>query len=596
MVSFFGLEKIVHSGVTKLKQGAVKISNAVPSLKDLTIYGLSLGVSTTGGAILTSGCGDCVPEEGTGAVTRIYRGDVSEEEVDNQSYRMMGEESAGNVKPISPELSEEVGTDTQEENPPVVSIDDFILRNGVPLDWPVDKPIYTYHQNDVVKEEVIGREMTQMSNVKLELFLNPEDFSYDFVASWEVNKLTETSRIEVREERVNRLTKESDWAQIRIINNTANSLEVLVESNVPEIDEDRKYHFFVTSYLPAGSITYDFILETPPLASFDANCDSLIDHGSSDDKIDLIFFPSGYPVDKLGQFNADVTSILYSHDTNSLNVMERVSFFEIPIFEDNYNKFNVKTIPQEVPCCFDNQLISIAKSCGYDKSQDFIFVITYEENQTHTGIAAGIGYGNWVEIPRTSKGTLLAHELGHLLNLDEEYYLPDKVVGERVTSSLDAPNCNYGYFNCDKWCEGVDAELVELVELEKGKYAECKEIYRSGDDLLWGDFCLNVLEGSEGFCDRPLSELPGVICYQRTIADVELLNIGVSCQEGFGCYTGCGGDFNFTRSSPASIMGAGPRGWTTQTYLTIERSGEERLRPDFSVAANEALRNYFDNN
>ena len=360
-------------------------------------------------------------------------------------------------------------------------------------------------------------------------------------------------------------------------------------------------------------LEYNLSLKTPQLAKTSSECTPLFVSGLSENKIDLVFIPVNYSQEEIndGLFEKDVKSILFDSQKESTSIEKRISFFEIPVFNQSsavFNMFLAKYLSQSPS---QNKLIAIAKSCGFDKKEDVIILV--HNSVLGMGYAEGVGTGNTIYLFKSggfvASATLFAHELAHLFGMDEEYYM----LNGGVTEPKNVQNCDYGNLTCNKWCAGVDAEKTTKIHAAKEKYDTCTKILADKNEGAWKDFCLTldlktlienyVISGGsyagaksqEEFCAFPLSKAVGYTCYAGTFWSLdrdESLNLGINCKEGYQCYYGCGTKYEYTRSTFIGIMGGGAMGEAQYLYQQKEQNSGEKVLPDFSPAANKAIKEY----
>lgn len=449
-----------------------------------------------------------------------------------------------------------------------------------------------------------------MEDLRLEIFMD-SNLDYKLAATWHTDPAPEVSNLFIYTYTTHRLTGETALIPIGAEWTPAQERDVEVRSAVP-VDEDREYVVGIQSCFPsAGCLNYNVSFTTPQIAAANVDCNRVIDHGPRERKLDLIFVPLNYTHEELasGRLEADVNYLLFHSDAGSADVAARRPFFGIPVLNRSFSKFNVIVVHDRVPCCRNNQLFSVGKRCGFDRNED-IFVIMHN-TESGMAYAQGLGSGNWVMMARGhgwhGAGTTLAHEIGHLIGLDEEYYL----TSGGVAFPREAPNCDYGNLTCSEWCSGARSDLAGAAHEAKRKYDECMNVFTTGDDAAWRAFCPQ-LDLDEAFaraagrgstfygatnkdelCGKPRSELQAYVCYMGTFVPLEDENLGVGCRPGYGCYLGCGTQYYYTRSSYVSIMGGGALGENNRIYSELDAVSPTPVLPDFSPAANDALEGYF---
>lgn len=447
-----------------------------------------------------------------------------------------------------------------------------------------------------------------IEDLRLEIYMD-SNLDYRLDATWHTTPAAEVSNLFVYAYTTHRLTGETTLATVGTLWTTEPEREVEPQGTIA-LDEDREYVIAIQSCFPsAGCLDYNLSFTTPPIAAANVDCNRIVDNGPHGSKLDLIFVPFNYSREELaaGRLEADVNRLLFQADAGSAAVAARRSFFGVPVLNSSFGKFNAVVVHDEVPCCHNNQLFSIGRRCGFDKGED-IFVIM-QNTEGGMAYAQGLGSGNWVMMARghdwQGVGTTLAHEVGHLIGMDEEYYL----ASGGVAFPREAPNCDYGNLTCSKWCSGTRSELVGAIHEAKMEYDECMQVFTAGDDAAWHAICTQLdldeaferLAGStfygaadkDELCMKPRSELQGYVCYAGTLVPLEDENLGVGCREGYGCYFGCGTQYYYTKSSYVSIMGGGALGENNRIYHELDSVSVVPLLPDFSPSANEALEGYF---
>src|SRR3989338_9016225 len=493
-----------------------------------------------------------------------------------------------------------------------------LVLKEVPLDWDISKPIYSKKVNGIFAKATtaLNKEIT-LSNLKFELFMG-QNLQYFAQAEWETNIHSSASGIIVSQESVFKLSGNKENNQLQYVSILNSPLKMQGKTSFL-LNENQEYTFTIQScyneYFPkldSSCINHNFILKMPKIAKAEVNCKKIVDNGLQENKLDMVFIPSEYSEEELksGKLEKDVHLLLFEKVPDSAAVEERISFFDVPLFNQNFNLFNVHVINEKVPCCNNNQLLSSAKSCGFDQQKDVI-VVMYN-SVLGMSFAEGIGTGNKIYMFKGNEwqelGSVLAHEFGHLIGLHEEYYtLPSSFM-----TPSESPNCEYGDLTCSKWCKNIDAEKVKQVHTAKEKFDACQKILTEKDEIAWKDFCSTLDLGGiisdyvkevggsysgamsqEEYCTFPLSEVIGYTCYAGTFWPLdrdESLNLGVNCLDGYQCYFGCGGNYEWTRSTFVGIMGGGTMGETQYLWKQKEKNAGEKILPDFSPAASQALK------
>jgi hypothetical protein len=473
-------------------------------------------------------------------------------------------------------------------------------------------PVFAVTRPGVLKSwrnEYTGDEAS-ISDLVLELFMDPE-LNYELVARWTTDPVADVSNLFVNTYDTHRLTGETELTPLETQWTSARETEVELHG-IADIAEDKEYLVTIQSCFPgAPCLEYNVSFTTPEIPAANVDCNRLVDHGQHGRKLDLIFVPFNYTVEELaaGKLEDDVRYLLFHDEPSSADVAARRSLFSIPVFNRSFSNFNVVVVHDEVPCCHDNQLFSVGKRCGFDKGKD-IFVVMHN-TESGMAYAQGIGIGNWVMMAKSYNwhgvGATLAHEIAHLVGMDEEYYL----TSGGTIFPRDAPNCDYGNLTCRKWCSGVRADLVEDIHDAKERYDGCMVVFASGGESEWQSFCRSLdfrevferaarigstfygVAAQEQLCAKPRNEIEAYVCYAGTLVPLEDENLGVNCRSGYGCYFGCGTQYYYARSDYVSIMGGGALGENNRIYREVD-SPSSPILPDFSKATNDALEGYFE--
>ncbi len=507
--------------------------------------------------------------------------------------------------------------ETTQSNPimyEVYTSEEVFPPNRIP-----PNPLFSAEQRGIfasTTNPTTGEELS-LRNLHFKLFLE-QNLNYRLQAQWEVEMSGGfsgggASGVAIYTARTPRLTQETVMSQIDYISAPwAAAVEIESHSKVV-IDENKEYLFVIQSCSSIECASYNLSVKTPPIPSATAHCNEVINNGPSEGKINLIFVPENYSLEELrqGKLERDVNFILFENQPNLPDVLGRRAFFGIPLLNRSSSVFNVIIIHDQVPCCFNNQLFALSNACGVEEEKG-VFVVM-QNKESGTAFAQGLGEGNWIMLPKGHQweggGVTLAHELGHLIGLDEEYY----ILGLGGTGGpRNAPNCDYGNLSCSTWCSGVQPQIVSQIHQAQRKYDECIAIFNNGSDAEWHSFCSslnfdkafqqadqqgNAIYGTHSaneLCALPPSSLQAYVCYLGTFVPYEQENIGLGCQEGFGCYLGCGTHYYYTKSDYVNIMGGGALGENGRIYREVDATSTETILPDYSPAAEAVLERYFE--
>lgn len=462
---------------------------------------------------------------------------------------------------------------------------------------PPESPIYSFNISGVFASARCGN----ISNLSIDIFT---DINWDYKAKvkWQTSPRPASSFLYLTGYSLKRLNKNLVITDMQQGDGTGTNIEIELNS----IEENKEYTFEMVTFWGGCPARYMLNITTPPIGvASRVQCKKIIENGPVSDKLNLLFVPYNYTAEDIstGKFEADVREVLYTADSASPWPANRRSLFGIPVFNKTISGFNIFIANKSVTGGYPNQLISFGKTWGINKTKDIVIVM--ENINEGTAYAQGIGTGLWIMLPKGSswsgKGSLLAHEMAHLIGMDEEYYF----LGGGTNSPRNAPNCDYGNLTCEKWCRGTRTDLTEMIHSAKRDYMRCFEIISSSNEEEWREFCptldfeyilakhLYSISSAEEFCALPPSPSQISLCYAGTFIPLEDENIGIDCNPGYGCYFGCGTNYYYTRGDYVSIMGGGAMGGNNRIYRDMDAASPTPIMPDFSKVVNDELERYF---
>lgn len=299
------------------------------------------------------------------------------------------------------------------------------------------------------------------------------------------------------------------------------------KSNVVNVNESLFIDTKPTETLPA---------ETPQDQKY------ILFNGNPDIKIDLVFIP--YEFEDYNQ-------------TKDLVEQATASFFSKEPFASFKERFNISYISnsidqikyecksglslnrrQTIYCSTENVIE------GYeDYKADYIIVLANDPNRALGSYASAIMLLSSADI----RLNVFVHEMGHMFGLSDEY--ANNSDASVCANSVDNESCYQFYIDsfmaspnidtlgCPKWCDNYN--LYELLKenepcSQKNNKMEC--MFTSGISCVWFED------------EHPFLNSKCVIPNSQT-------DIGLSCQEGTGCYMGAVYGQLMFRSSSISMMG-----------------------------------------
>ncbi len=474
-----------------------------------------------------------------------------------------------------------------------------LIRTNTPIATLTKPGVLVSQYSEQIRDDL------EMRDFWLEVYMQP-DLTYKFRAGWKLTGLSQGSNFFINANITWRDTGKTELKQLGSLFVTDQRADIYFDQNDPRsppIDADREYLLTLqTCFVQGPCLAYNVSLVTPSLPSINTTCNQLVNNGPKENKLNLVFVHRNYSDEQLGvgMLEDDVDYVLFHSEPNAGEVSARRSFFGIPVLNRSFSAFNVFTVHDEIPCCKTNQLLAVANACGIPK-KNAVFVIMVNE-KTGTAYAQDRGVGHWIWFPRggdlVGAGATLAHEFAHLVGVDEEYYFDDQL----AYTPREAPNCDYTNLTCEKWCNGVKRDMVQRINTAKSLHDQCLDAVKNRDETSWRDICMQLDFGKtfpqgvggaasqKELCSKPVSAIEGYECSAGSFDLLEAENIGVDCREGYGCYFGCGGQYQFTRGSLVSIMGAGGMGEFGKFYAQLD--ARSRVMPDYSKATSETVGHY----
>jgi len=160
----------------------------------------------------------------------------------------------------------------------------------------------------------------------------------------------------------------------------------------------------------------------------------------------------------------------------------------------------------------------------------------------------------------------------------------------------------------------------------KEQFQECKTIFDNNEEVAWPSYCNSLdlapgLEANYGMTEEEyFNSFDGTVCGASNVdglcssspddscnflctLNLDKLryeSIGLNCEEGKGCYFGCGGALNAYRSTPCSVMGCGGLSDFNTGYGVVANGvvAQQPLFPDlvpgFNEIGQEELQKQFD--
>jgi predicted Zn-dependent protease with MMP-like domain len=287
------------------------------------------------------------------------------------------------------------------------------------------------------------------------------------------------------------------------------------------------------------------------------------------------FFRSEYDVPNKTDGNFGFSSVF----PNAF--LTRLGLFEIEPFKSNQKYFNVFYINHSFGKN-NNPNGATLNECPFLANSKYNNLITLKHKASE--------YPNYNTWELEEIGNAFNHEIGHSFGLYDEYFTEmneNDLTQEEVEAwNNKIPNCDYnkpyveadyesGNGYCEKWCNGVDADAYQEYKTQRDLYDVCNtNLHEKSELQSWISFCSEQLNFSEYFdskgnfptfvvagtpgwtdtqekaCQSIFQDSPDndffesniqYFCYAGTLFDIWDLDIGNSCQNGSGCYAGCGG-------------------------------------------------------
>ena len=208
-----------------------------------------------------------------------------------------------------------------------------------------------------------------------------------------------------------------------------------------------------------------------------SDCTTVKYTGSTEDKLDIVFLPSGYT--DLNEFTKEV-----QRQTDSL--------FETEPFNQHQDKVNVYRIDRldELKCEVDNFItcddFEIKKLATFCPNDQIIVLVSRSKIRDALKPVRSSSIGNVIKLNTADNIQVLLHELGHSIGGLADEYVDDKYYSSIGLNAGSFPNCDKN--TCPKWVAESDLGCFKGCSLSSFYRPTRDSLMRSLNEDSFGPF------------------------------------------------------------------------------------------------------------